>query len=525
MSVLQKLARSAVREAMRAPRLANYASSHHSVDEWVLDDLKASSPVFREALERPIAWNDKEGGEVVYEPSGDIHDDIFLTAHAPGESRVRPEQEIKPSHHFGRNVLDEFVKTDAHRAAKPYTEGDELGSAIYARAAIDEFDKLMADKAVREQVEQSQNLAEQEQQLEQILEQLKGKREEAKDAHDKGEPIPGPLVDEIKDLTNAREQAAGQLAQDAADQTAPPTDVVRAAVNEAAEKAKERAEAWGTIAGLGGNELAHANPDEAWALADAWMQVPDFKELCKLIGKVIRDFRAQDAKNVIGGDDHVIGIELGANLSRTLPTELARLGSPLLHASFLKDFTDESLLQFETEGSEKVEMGPGVLCLDMSGSMGGRKATEAKAVVVGFIRLMHKKNRDAVVIAFNGRPVWEHHFPKRQALDLKALLALASFQPNGGTDITAAVVRAQHYIERSPTFKKADLLVVTDGQSAFGTQAATIRDGFRAKGVRSHGIAIGHRPMEGGWLLQFCDDAISVQALTEATGDIVRAIS
>jgi uncharacterized protein with von Willebrand factor type A (vWA) domain len=121
--------------------------------------------------------------------------------------------------------------------------------------------------------------------------------------------------------------------------------------------------------------------------------------------------------------------------------------------------------------------------------------------------------------------VWEHHFPKRQALDLKALLALASFQPNGGTDITAAVVRAQHYIERSPTFKKADLLVVTDGQSAFGTQAATIRDGFRAKGVRSHGIAIGHRPMEGGWLLQFCDDAISVQALTEATGDIVRAIS
>jgi hypothetical protein len=52
------------------------------------------------------------------------------------------------------------------------------------------------------------------------------------------------------------------------------------------------------------------------------MQLPDFMELCKLLGRIQRDFRAQDARNVIGGDDEIVGIELGNNLTNTLPSEL-----------------------------------------------------------------------------------------------------------------------------------------------------------------------------------------------------------
>lgn len=521
MSILERLARSAVREATRAPRLARYASEHTSVDEWVLDDLKATAPVFREALERPISLDDGK----LYEPSADIHDDIYLGSHAPGESAVKAADQVRPSHRFGRELLNEFFKTDAHRAAKPYTESDATGAAVYTRAAIDEFDKLMQDKAVQQAAEQSQQLHEQEQRLEQIMQELEQARERAKATSDANQPIPQELAQEVKDLTQQREQAAAQLAQDATEIKSPPTGVVRGAAEQAAQAGKERAEAWGTIAGLGGAELADASPDDAWTLAEAWMALPDFKELCKLIGQVVRDFRAQDARNVIGGNDEIIGIELGNNLTNTLPGELARLGSPLTQRSFFRDFVDESLLQFETRGHEKVKLGPGILCLDASGSMSGRKILEAKAVVVGFVRLMHRKNRDAVVIVFNGRVIWEQRFPKRAPMDMAALLRLAGLRPNGGTDITVAVARAEHYITKAPAFKKADVLVVTDGESRWSAQAGLIRDRFRKTGVRSHGIAIGHTPVQGGWLLNFCDDAISVAQLTEATGDIVRAVS
>lgn len=521
MSLLDKLARSAVREATRAPRLERYASEHTSVDEWVLDDLKATAPVFREALERPIELDDGR----VYEPSADIHDDLFLGAHAPGESAVKAPERMRPSHRFGRDLLNEFFRTDAHRAAKPYTENDATGAAVYTRAAMDEFDRIMRDKALQQAAQQSQQLHEQEQCLQQTMDALDEARERAKSAHDAGQPIPQELKQEVRDLTQQREQLAAQLAQDAADTPPTPTAVVRQAAEQAAEQGKERAEAWGAIAGLGGGELADASPDQAWALSEAWMALPDFKELCKLMGRVVRDFRAQDARNVIGGTDEIVGIELGNNLTNTLPGELARLGSPLTQRSFFKDYVDESLLQFETQGRERSNLGPGILCLDASGSMGGRKILEAKAVVVGFVRLMHRKNRDAAVIVFNTRVLWEHHFPKRAPMDMSALLALAGLQPNGGTNITAAVARAEHYITRAPKFKRADVLIVTDGQSGWTEQAAQIRERLRKAGVRSHGVAIAHEPAPGGWLLNFCDDAISVRALTEATGDIVRAVS
>jgi uncharacterized protein with von Willebrand factor type A (vWA) domain len=522
MSVLDKLARAAAREAAQKVRhLSEHVSLHGDIDEWVLRDLKAIAPGFREALETPITLADG----TVHEPSADLHDSIFLTAHTPGRSEARELNDVLPSHRFGGGIFGEFIRTEAHEQAKPYTQGDRNGAAVYSRAAIEEYDRIMRDKSVQEQAQQEQALHEQEQQIKDILDALDAARQQAKDAHDAGEPIPGELVQEVKDLIAAREQAAGELAQMPVPEPGTPTAVGQA-LEQAAEQGKERAEVWNTLAGLGGDALRNASPDAAWGLAEAWMQVDDFRELCELIGQLQRDFRAQEARNVIGGTDEIVGIELGNNLTHTLPSELARLGDPATRQSFMLDYIEEGLLQFETQGSERANLGPGILLLDASSSMGGRKMLEAKGVVVGFVRLMHRRNRDALVVVFNGTVQWEHHFPKRRPLDMDALLRLAKIDPSGGTrGITAACVRAKHFIDRSPTFKRADVMVVTDGEVGFTPEAAAVRDHFQKIGVRSHGIAIAHEPEPDKWLLQFCDDAISVKQLTEATGDIVRAVS
>lgn len=529
MSILERLTGRERKEVLRAPRLSNRAARHTTLDEWTLSGLKRSSPKFREMLERPIEYQGKDGETAVYAPSADIHDDIFLGAHTPGESRTKDLEAMRPSHRWGRNVLDELFKTDAWKDMRVHTEGDELSSAVGTRRMTEVFDESMRDDALREQHEKTQEAAEKEEQLEQILDQLKGARDRAAGAAEEGEPIPQELVDEVKDLTGQREELIAELAQ-AIDELPPNANgsvpaSVGQALEQAAEEGKERAALWSNLQSFAGGALDHATPDEAYDLAEAWMQLPDFKELVKLMGRLVREFRALDAKNVIGGDEDIVGIEQGSNLTAALPSELARLGNPDTQRSFLKDFADDALLQFETQGTEKVELGPGVLCMDMSGSMDtDAKHIQAKAVVVGYVRLMHKKKRDAIVIVFDTQIMWEHHFPKNAPLDMAKVLELASLRPRGGTEILTAVRRAKKHIDSAAAFDRADLLLVTDGVDTYKPEADTIREQFERDGVRSFGIGIPATPANG-WVVRFCDHSIGVRQLVDAAPEIVRAVS
>jgi uncharacterized protein with von Willebrand factor type A (vWA) domain len=519
-----KLSRRAKRaEAQAKIRLATHAPEHGQLDRWQLDDLMRDSPKFRDRVTRPIELGDGKG---VYEPSVDIHQDLFLGAHATGETRVRPTDEMRPSHQFGRDVIHELFKTEAFKDTKPFMEADELASALYTMGAADKLDELLNDKSVQDALEQSQQAQSNEQALDECIADLEAAREQVKQQKDDHGYIPdgSGWVQQVKDLTAQREQLV-----DAINGTPVPAPVpveVKAKIEEAAKEGQTRVEVWGAIAGSGIGDLEHATPDEALALTEAWMQIPDFMELCKLLGRVQRDFRAQQARNVIGGSEQIVGVELGNNLTSTLPSELARLGNPLTQRSFMRDYMDEQLLQFATEGDEKVDMGPGVLLIDVSGSMGtGSRLVQAKAVAIAFIKLMHRKQRDAIVVCFNSRVVYEHHFAKRGGTqDAQHLLQLAGLRESGGTNITNAALRAEKLIGK-PTFKRADILVVTDGHDNFTEASQALRDRFEAAGVRRHGVAIDHEPQQNGFLLRFCDDAISVDDLTKATGDIVRAVS
>jgi uncharacterized protein with von Willebrand factor type A (vWA) domain len=524
MSLLDKLKRGKRRdEIIRAPQLHKHSVEHGSLDQWVVDDLMRDSPRFRERVEAPIELDDTGR---TYEPATDIHQDLFLGAHTAGETRVRPPENMRPSHKFGRDVIGEVFKTDDFKDAKPYMELDKLSSALFTFGAGDKLDELMRDKSVQDQMEQSQDAHEAEQSLEDVLGELDQARGEAKAEHDANGQVPQDLADKVKDLTGQREDLIEKIATMPESGIGPNGPVVKAAADEVAAEGKRLVDAWDAIAGTGASELADATPDEAMQLVESWEQIPDFMELCKLLGRIHRDFRAQEARNIIGGVERVVGIEFGNNLTSTLPSELIRLSDPVTERSFYRDYMDEQLLQFRTEGTEKVDLGPGVLCIDLSGSMGGRKAIEAKAVAIGFVRLMHRKRRDATVLCFNGSVMWEHHFPQRDGIEMAQLLKLAGLTPSGGTNITKAVERAEKLINTQPAFKRADVLVVTDGEDRTWSDITDgVRERFEKAGVRRHGIAIGHTPKEGGWLLKFCDDAISVKDLTEATGDIVRAIS
>jgi uncharacterized protein with von Willebrand factor type A (vWA) domain len=520
MSILDKLVKGQREQARRAPRLHKNAAEHGTLDRWTIDDTMRSSERFRERIERQIELDD--AGKV-YEPSVDIHQDLFLGAHTSGETHVRPPDEMRPSHRFGRDVIGEVFKTEDFKDAKPYMEGDDIASMLFTYPAADKLDELMRDESVREQLENDQQQHEDEDRLGDILDHIEDLRGEARDAHGKGEPT-DEIAGEMRPLIEEREKLIDQLAN--APAPGPIPTPVKEKIEQAAAEGKKRVDAWGTIAGLGATDLEHATPDEAMALVEAWMQLPNFEEFSRLLGRVQRDFRAQESRNIIDGTDEVVGIELGNNLTSALPSELVRLSHPDTARSFMRDYMDESLLQFSTQGTERVNDGPAVLCVDLSGSMDGRKALEAVVVAIAFVRLMHRRHRDAAIVVFNGAPMWEHHFRKRDGIEMAQLLELASLRPSGGTNITKAVARAEKVINSAPAFKLADVVVITDGEDhSWSAVTDGIRERFEKAGVRRHGIAIGHTPEPGGWLLKFCDDALSVNDLTEATGDLVRATS
>jgi uncharacterized protein with von Willebrand factor type A (vWA) domain len=54
-----------------------------------------------------------------------------------------------------------------------------------------------------------------------------------------------------------------------------------------------------------------------------------------------------------------------------------------------------------------------------------------------------------------------------------------------------------------PEFKKADLVLVSDGEAGFGAEDQRMRDWLEQKGVRIHGIAIGQGM---GYLQKMCTE-------------------
>lgn len=516
--LLQKGGRAAMAEALG--QLDRNAAVHNDLDKWVLSDLKAEAPAFREAMDTPLRY-EKEGRTVEYEPSADIRDDLFYLAHSPGESRVKPAGQVRPSHYFGRDVEEKFVQTEAHQEMKPYLESDALASAIYARASAQKFEELMREQ--QEELEESQKMKD----LEDMLE---------------GEGVPGsipgngpgaPGSGQGQDPNGQRQYtdeqldaAAEKLAQMEAEAAARGlSPEIQQGIEQAANDGKEKAEAWGRLAGLDSQLPEYTTPEEALALTESFLAIPEFQELSHLIGRVSQDFRAMEARQVIGGDEDVTGVTTGNDLPNVLTTELQQLGHPLLTRKFMKDFIDESLLQHETQGQERVSNGPGVFCVDTSGSMNGSDLLQAKAVVIAFIRLMHKSRRDAVVICFQSSVVATFEFPRRGPLNMRDLALLAGIRAGGGTSITRAVQRAEDIINQKATFKKGDLVIVTDGGDYFNDEVdGKISNRLREKGIRSHGIAIGQELTEGHYLTQFCDDAVGATDILQAAGNIAAVV-
>ena len=241
----------------------------------------------------------------------------------------------------------------------------------------------------------------------------------------------------------------------------------RIEAREAIREAKKAAEEYSAIADTCGLGCGDHEPGESGAAAEA--------EKIKAIQKLMKnDFtkkimamagRAQSVANheietkCDRGDTKLVGVEMGGNLSKILPSELCFAGAcPEL---FAYRMLEGQLLQYRTEGEKPMGYGPIIVCIDESGSMYGPKNMFAKALLFGMWIVANSQKRPFYVIRF------AHRFQTHKIEKLRDIMALLDMFMNGGTDFEDPLNETIRIITDAqgtdPDMKTADLIFLTDG--------------------------------------------------------------
>jgi uncharacterized protein with von Willebrand factor type A (vWA) domain len=175
------------------------------------------------------------------------------------------------------------------------------------------------------------------------------------------------------------------------------------------------------------------------------------------------------------------GVTNGGNLSATLPREF------MSHNRLLfEKWQQQTLLQQEFKAEDNIGLGPLILLVDRSGSMADARNILASSISTAMVA-MAMAERDCYIIGFNSRITDKTCFMHKEetvnSIKYKtgrhgarlskaftktkpeALKKICSFGVGGGTQFTYPIWDAVDIINEQEAFSKADIILITDGQS------------------------------------------------------------
>jgi uncharacterized protein with von Willebrand factor type A (vWA) domain len=252
-------------------------------------------------------------------------------------------------------------------------------------------------------------------------------------------------------------------------------------------------------------EPQYQSPEQALTIADMWANNEMLKAVSELFGRISKDMMFQRAKRVTGGQDEIVDLKFGDELRRVLPSELMLLSDEDYEDEFYFRYANAELMIYSTVGEEHAGRGPMILVVDESGSMSGERIVWAKALALAILNIARREKRDFAYVGFSGQTnTVTFDFPHKKPMDAQLLVDMASHFFGGGTVPLGGLHRATEMMQ-SAEFKKADLVIIGDGDGSFGPEDKKLKDVLVGRGVRLHGIGIG-----GNWryLTDYCDENV-----------------
>ncbi len=320
-----------------------------------------------------------------------------------------------------------------------------------------------------------------------------------------GTPRPQDLRDEairrreeglnIDDLIE-QGRAAVQAHRDFANQLKPESirQGIRSAIVLAKDKvgtAQETIQAFSYGHGSGTGFGFSSDPDEKGELARKVKGSWKLQQIAAEAGRLRRIAAEKQKTKCRYERSEVMGVEVGKSVSRALFSQRMLLCDPDLEPLFLKKLSEGSLLQRKLEGKAKQGRGPVVVCVDVSGSMQGRKEAWSKGMALALLWIAQKQKRSFRLILFDDWPQLVVDFPAGRVDQEQLLQAMESFS-GGGTSFSPALDLAKAAIE-TQAYEKADVILITDGLSHESNE--WLEEWARAKkrlGFLCYGIMIGY---------------------------------
>ena len=226
------------------------------------------------------------------------------------------------------------------------------------------------------------------------------------------------------------------------------------------EEVSKTLEAWGLEEG----ELVREGIPETMGILARMQKSDAFRKFASLLGRIRRIAAKKAASDEMAEGVRVFKPELGRDIRRAVPAELAVLTTSTTRPKTLVRWARGELRLRGEEAKQRLGEGPVVVCEDSSGSLDGAKQQWAKATTLALAYYAKLRRRSFVWIMFDSRVQAVKVF-ERGRLSAEDLLYIAEASSGGGTNFEKPLDRALAVI-REEGLKKADIAFITDGECA-----------------------------------------------------------
>lgn len=519
------------RSGTKPKTLPRSTVEHDGVDKMVFGSLTDGSPRFRrlaiedapqiapEAPEPPpldftsatpeeiTRWQ----GEVMaarraraeaapYDAWEDLTRDLFYLYHHLNEPEVSETGEVDPAVASHAKIASKIKGNPQYPVTRNLTRDDRTGASMATMASIGVAREALEEELI-EQARQSEQFERARSEAQGAMQELESLRGQAQAQHDANGQVDPQIIEAIKRAIKSKRAAQG-TAVDIAANAPVPFDIAAAKVIDrmvqAAHEAAENASHLPSFSqGFGTGEPRYESPEQALAIADMWANNKMLREVSERFGQFKKDMRFKRAKRVTGGQDEIVDLKMGDNIRRLSAGELPFLADDDYSDDFYSRYLRSELVIYDTVGEEHAGRGPIVMVCDESGSMGGERIIWAKAICLALLDIARREKRDFAYVGYAGgwsgdgdRDVHSFIFNAKDDLDPQQIVDMASHFFGGGTQPLHGMEEAMK-IMAERNFRKADIVLVSDGEATYTDADKRVKQYLDGKGVRIHGIRVG----------------------------------
>lgn len=414
--------------------------------------------------------------------------------------------------YINKEIMRRILNNPEFQGFREYTKLDELASAlgcVNMSEKVNDVIKYVAEEqrkaqeALKKQQEQAKQKREEANKLQQMLNQLQQQMQDLQQKAQDNQPEPqynqqetdaqNPQNNEQQheqlqqQLEQLQQQAqkAEKAAKSAENKVKSSQDFIQQqlekamnsqsfsqkltqAVNEAQQKTEEEKKEVNLL--MGGLKAGTGSIQKQGNLLNNLQIVEELrrnkvlKKTLDLAGKM-KMIALKKQKEKVTDTTQKAEVELGNSPERLLPTELLLYNNPETRQIFMKRFAEGETLQYGTTEKEHAGKGPVIACIDISGSMGhmldgsSKRSEWAKAVAFALWTIAQKQKRAFYCVEFDTSVQSSYKVTKDNVIDL------LKAKECGGTSFYPPLAEAFHIMKNEKTFKKSDIIFITDGES------------------------------------------------------------